>query len=299
MGINTAMARFMARARKLGTELGDVVTIGRQSLTVPEADLAAIARFLGIDEAAARTVARDHYAERLLTSVYGARSTCSIDVSAYEDADILHDLNLPIPATLAGRFDTLIDAGTIEHLFDQRTVLTSYMALVRQGGSIFLQTNANNLCGHGFYQLSPELLYRVFAPANGFEVREMILVETPLIFVERSRSQRAYRVVDPATVGKRVQLTGGRPTTIAVHARKTASVEPFTQPVIQSSYAVEEPRPAGTDPDTTRDGDRALGEAFHYLSPLEELRRRLAQARRHGLRNRRYYRPWRMDDAAT
>jgi len=297
VGINTAMARFMARARKLGTELGDVVTIGRQSLTVPEAELTRIGRFLGIDETAARTVARDHYAERLLTLVYGAHSTCSIDVSAYEDADVIHDMNTPIPATLAGRFDTLLDGGTLEHLFDQRTVLTSYMALVRPGGSIFIQTNANNLCGHGFYQLSPELLYRVFAPANGFEVQDMILIETPLISVERSRLQRAYHVVDPASVGKRVQLAGGRPTTIAVHARKTATIEPFTQPVIQSDYAATEPPVAGSDPRATRDGDRAPDEPFRYMSWLEELRRRRAQTRRHTLRNRRHFRPWHMEDA--
>ena len=39
------------------------------------------------------------------------------------------------------------------------------------GGSIFVNTPANNMMGHGFYQFSPELMYRIFAEANGFDPR--------------------------------------------------------------------------------------------------------------------------------
>ena len=31
-------------------------------------------------------------------------------------------------------------------------------------------TPANNFFGHGFYQFTPELFFRIFSAANGFEV---------------------------------------------------------------------------------------------------------------------------------
>jgi len=38
-----------------------------------------------------------------------------------------------------------------------------------------IHTPASNLCGHGFYQFSPELFYRALNATNGFEVERMIM----------------------------------------------------------------------------------------------------------------------------
>jgi len=48
----------------------------------------------------------------------GASKVSAMDVSEYEGADILHDLNVPAPANLHERFDLLIDGGTLEHVFN-------------------------------------------------------------------------------------------------------------------------------------------------------------------------------------
>jgi hypothetical protein len=83
------------------------------------------------------------------------------------------------------------------------------MAMVELQGHLVVITPCNDMRGHWFYQLAPELLWRVFAPENGFAVRRLWLHE------ERSRR---YEVRDPAVVGRRGDFKTTRPTTLFVVA---------------------------------------------------------------------------------
>jgi len=284
MGINTSFAHLLVQARLQGVEFMDTLTIGRQSLAVPRWELAHMATLLGVSSGGA--VAGDGFAERFVSDLLGARSVRSLDYSDYQQADIIHDLNQPLAPELHNSFDTLIDGGTMEHIFDIRQVLANYMALVKTGGSIFILTTANNLCGHGFYQFSPELFYRVFGPANGFETREVVLIESPLLSVEKSRHNLYFHANNPAEVGKRIQLVNCRPTMIFVHARKTAELPLFATPPLQSDYS-------DTKWDTKRVTDRDSAPddsgAFNFLPPWQEWRRHLRQKRKNSHRNKRFF----------
>lgn len=283
MGINTSFARLLVEARLQGTSFADTLTIGRQSLTVPRAELSRMASRLGLD--AGGSLERDGYAEPFLTGMLGAQSVRSIDYSDYQQADIVHDLNQPLPREWHESFDTLIDGGSIEHIFDIRQVLSNYMTLVRTGGSIFILTTANNLCGHGFYQFSPEFFYRVFNRSNGFETRDVVLIESPLLSVEKSRHNRYFHANNPSQVGKRIQLVNCRPTMIFVHARKLTAQTPFATPPLQSDYRdTKWDRKRETDVDAgAPDGE------FSYLSLWQELGRRLRQKRKNSHRNKRFF----------
>jgi hypothetical protein len=288
MGINTSFAHLLVEARLQGVEFSDTLTIGRQSLTVPHKELSRMAARLGV-AADATHCTGDGFAEGFLTGLLGARSVRSLDYSDYQQAEIVHDLNQPLPPELHNVFDALIDGGSIEHIFDIRQVLSNYMALVKTGGSVFILTTANNLCGHGFYQFSPEFFYRVFDPANGFETREVVLIESPLLSVEKSRHSRYFHANNPAAIGKRIQLVNCRPTMIFVHARKVAEQPPFSSPPLQSDYSDikwDQKRlstPAGCG------AGAAPGEPFRFLSPWQELQRRLRQKRKNSHRNRRFF----------
>ena len=84
--------------------------------------------------------------------------------------------------------------------------------------------------GHGFWQFSPELLFRVFSPANGYEVKIVLLHEVV--------SQRAWYVVsDPDQVHQRVTLCNSNPTYILTIAKRIAKCEIFSQPPLQSDYS--------------------------------------------------------------
>jgi hypothetical protein len=292
MGIATPFARMLVEARGAGADFRRTLTIGRQSLGVPAGELQELLAGLGIAADAAREIARDPFAEPFLRRALGSERVESLDHSAYQGATILHDLNRPIPADWHGRYDALVDGGAIEHIFDVRQVLVNYMQLVRVGGHVFIAAPANNLFGHGFYQFSSDLFYRVFDAANGFTLRRMTVTEAPLSSVEASRHWRLYETRDPAEAGKRVRLVGRRPLLLNVHAERVADCVPFAQPPIQSSFEKSWGRRAEPAAGDGREPDAApASDGFRYVGVFEELRRRVQDRRLRSLRNRRFFRP--------
>ena len=161
-----------------------------------------------------------------------------LDASAHEGASLIHDMNQPVAADLWGRFDAVVDGGSLEHIFNFPVAVANLMRLTKVGGSVFLSMPANNLCGHGFYQFSPELMFRVFSPANGFALGEVQFVEAEFPAVELTRSRKSFQVIDPAKIGCRVMLTTRRPVVMLVEATKTADVVPFAAAPQQSDYVV-------------------------------------------------------------
>src|SRR5204863_4169092 len=106
------------------------------------------------------------------------------------------------------------------------------MEMVSLGGHLLIVTPANNYFGHGFYQFSPELFYRVLSEQNGFEVVRMTCFgsdpESPW-----------YEVKDPRVVRKRVTLFNSVPTSLAICARRTRLTSIFSEPPQQSDYSAE------------------------------------------------------------
>jgi hypothetical protein len=161
---------------------------------------------------------------------FGAIELVSVDASAYEDASRLHDMNEEIPDDLADRFSVVFDAGTLEHIFDFPTAIRNCMRMVREGGHLLIVTPTNNEAGHGFYQFSPELFYRILAPAYGFWVEQMLLRE------KGARRASWYDALDPDTVGARAQYRSRSVTYLYLRARRIGSVPEFDPAPQQSDY---------------------------------------------------------------
>ncbi len=160
----------------------------------------------------------------------GSTDISAIDASGFEGADIIHDLNRPIPGDLCGVFDTIFDGGTIEHIFDFPSVVRNVRALLAPGGVFISVSGANNQLGHGLYQFSPELMWRTFGSENGFSVEAMYLMPqggVPLL----------EEAPDPRVVGHRIE-TGctASPTYICLVARRTEG-DDGELTVYQSDYA--------------------------------------------------------------
>jgi len=159
-----------------------------------------------------------------------------MDYSPYEGANIVHDLNQPVPENLHSRFDAVIEAGSLEHIFNFPAAIANLMKMVKVGGSIFIAVPANNLCGHGFYQFSPEIMFRIFTQENGFEVKEVALYEDLYPSTHMTSSQSVYKVTDPEKVRIRVGLISKRPVTMMVEAKRIEEIDPFINPPMQSDY---------------------------------------------------------------
>lgn len=91
------------------------------------------------------------------------------DIDKFEDDApcILHDLNAPIHSELEGRFNFIVDGGTMEHIFDVRQVMENIVRMCRESGWVVHLTPSSNYVDHGFYSFSPCFFYD-FYQANGF-----------------------------------------------------------------------------------------------------------------------------------
>jgi SAM-dependent methyltransferase len=231
MGLDINSVHFLLAARRRGADLGDVLMIGRQDLNVYPAKMRRILAAARLsDELFAPAATDTGFAEPVFKAL-GARSVASLDASAFEGAEYVHDLNQPVGDQLRQKFDLVFDGGTLEHVFNFPVALQNCMEMVREGGRFVTHTVANNWCGHGFYQFSPELFFNVLSEANGFEVERMVVhVVGPY--------SRWYEVANPQEIRSRVELFNRFPLQLLVQARRKKIVPLFAQTPQQGDYTV-------------------------------------------------------------
>jgi hypothetical protein len=196
------------------------------------------------------------YADGFL-KVIGAKELVSVDCSDFEGATLLHDLNRPFPDSLLGWFDVVFDGGTLEHIFNYPEAVSRCLDLLKVGGHFIIITPASGQMGHGFYQFSPELFFRLFSPERGFALRKIIAFDCVKI------NSPFYEVKDPATTGERTCSGGNKIILLAILAQKTARTPLQLAPPQQSDYVTIWDKHRNTMGQT--DGAKPLG-------PLRRLR---------------------------
>jgi hypothetical protein len=239
MAITNNDAKMFWEAYLRGVSFHDTVTVGHLRLFLHPAEMRFFQKAHHVKFPDAKMLTNYEfgaYSDEFLREVLGVHSLTILDYSSYEGASLLHDLNQPVPENLWGAFDAVIDAGTLEHVFNFPVAIANLMKMVKVGGSIFVTTVANNLCGHGFYQFSPELMYRIFSRDNGFQLQHVKLFEAKYPMIELTPNRKVYEVADPAQVQSRVGLVSRRPIMMMVEAKKREDCPLFVHPVLQSDY---------------------------------------------------------------
>jgi hypothetical protein len=272
MGLLYHQAQLLCEASRRGASFDRTLSIGHLQMFVHPAELETLKSTYPIQTPPAEGGPLDYrfgsYSDDFFRDFLAAKSLEVLDASGYEGANLIHDLNQPIPAEFWGRFDSIVDGGSLEHVFNFPVAVANLMRMTKVGGRIFLSTPANNLCGHGFYQFSPELMFRIFSPTNGFTIDEVRFVEAEFPGVELTPSRRSFRVVDPAQINSRVMLTSRRPVLMLVEATKTADAIPFAKAPQQSDYVA------------------AWNEASSVRQTVPSARKRLAARLPKAIRNR-------------
>jgi hypothetical protein len=230
MGFEGNAIKFLLSAKKENILFGKTLTLGRQSYQLAASDFFNIlSRFSIPKEKAIAILEKDTVYADLFLKEIGASEVHSIDASAYEQASVIHDLNLPIPDNLKEQYDTVIDAGTLEHIFNFPTAIKNCMEMLKVNGHFIGITITNNFSGHGFYQFSPELFFRIFSEENGFETKKIFLaVNEP--------GNHWYEIPDPKTIKKRVLFENSKQSFLLILARKTATSNIFQHTPQQSDY---------------------------------------------------------------
>jgi hypothetical protein len=232
MGLDVNSTKFLLHARSRGVDFGATATIGRQGMFLTASALGANLRAYGEpfrDEQAAALIREGGgFAEHFLRAI-GAREIRSFDASHYENATDVADFNRPIAEKYKERFSVVFDGGSLEHIFNFPTAIANCMEMVAVGGYCLSTSPANNFLGHGFFQFSPELPFRIFTAENGFRVDQVLMYED-------IPNAEWFAVRDPALLQRRVTLVNSQPTYIAVIAQRIARVPLFARPPQQSDY---------------------------------------------------------------
>jgi SAM-dependent methyltransferase len=167
-------------------------------------------------------------AQTVLT-LLGADSLFAADISSYQNADFIIDLNKEIDPQYEQRFDVVFDIGTLEHIFDVPTALKNITKMLKPGGRVILILPASNAIDHGFYSFSPTLLYDFFS-SNGFEDFSCYLLEgNPL------NCLRKGKVWKYTGLGNEYPLISSKGVEIYFSATKRDAPKEFEIP-IQSVY---------------------------------------------------------------
>ncbi|HVJ87276.1 MAG TPA: class I SAM-dependent methyltransferase [Caulifigura sp.] len=189
MGLARAAINLLLNESRKRPFTGRVVTLGTQHVYATADEVRAMAHeTAGVTLSPdgfephqnAGLAARGFVSDRSLLKGLGFSEVLRVDVSGYEHCDELLDLNSPeTPEHLRGRFDVVLDSGTIEHVFDLPAALRHCARLVKPGGRVIHLTPSSNCVEHGFYSVSPTLFHD-FYKANGFDVADIFLCRTPL-----------------------------------------------------------------------------------------------------------------------
>jgi len=234
LGLINYQVKLLLDAYRAGTRMDRVLMIGRQSLFLHPSELRELRKTC---PQALPNYQWGEYADRFFKECLKVAEVNTLDYSAYEGADLLHDLNQPIRDHLQGKFDVVVEAGSLEHVFNFPIAIANLMRMTRVGGMVSVSTPSNNLCGHGFYQFSPELIFRVFTPKNGFKLGPVFALKARYPGVELIPISDVFELMDPADAGARIGLVTKAPVLLLFHARKVADVPLFVEPPMQSDYA--------------------------------------------------------------
>lgn len=171
MGIDFTGCECIFKSLKYVKNKKELLTLGRQGIHIPPHT---INYFLEKNNFS-NLINKYHwgFCEQFFLDL-GFEHVDSIDNSPYEGANIIHNMNNPIPNN-SKKYDYILDAGTIEHIFNTPQVCENIINLLNIDGIFVSITPNNNLSGHGIYQFSPEFYLSAFSKKYGMEVLELYI----------------------------------------------------------------------------------------------------------------------------
>lgn len=225
MGIDNSAARMILLLKGTpGADFGDVLTFGHQRNYIGRS----LKKQIGREFNASLDSLNKPYADDFLT-VVGARNLSTLDVSDYEGATVIHDLNIAIPNSLREKYSVVLDIGTTEHVFNVFQAQQNMKDMCKVGGHVLAVSPANNYLGHGFYQFSPELFFRSFDEASGFELIDLFLIKKGIL------RDAWFRLNDPKNMRRRGNIQTPKRCYVAAIARKISTEGASVAPQ-QSDY---------------------------------------------------------------
>ena len=233
MGLDINSLNFLGFSKNQGVDFSKTLSVGRASVCMSDDEVKEFLTAFGRSDLTKDIpqLTQSKYFEEILSAVFGATKLDSIDASSYEGASIIHSLNEPLKTDK--RFTAIMDFGCLEHVFNFPVAIDNLINLCEVNGHILHYLPANNCCGHGFYQFSPELFFSLYTEKRGF-------ANTQVFFVEWQEDPSVwYEIKSPIELRKRVNIVNACEGYLLVKTTKLANaVSPLAEPPQQSDYLV-------------------------------------------------------------
>ncbi len=169
MGIYYRVGRLILQHHKKNQIKGHVLLIGRQSIffTYEEAKKMIVQEGLAvrenvpeeIDHNTIGTEQRNWITDRCFFNLFTDAKISALDVSNYEGAEIIQDLNAPLQDHLFGLFDFIFNGSCLDNLFDVGTAIKNISKLLSPGGTVFHMEHGSPV----------QSAYMMFSPAVFFD----------------------------------------------------------------------------------------------------------------------------------
>lgn len=187
MGLGPFEAAFLLAEHRYRPIRGNFLTISRQTVTLKPDEAYRLLTDNGIPIRSDAGVAiddrtRGHKTDEALIAddSFCAQFTDAklsvLDVSDYEQADIIHDMNDPIGDELENRFDFVMRGSCLDNIFDPVTAIRNLARLLKPGGRVFLYEWG--CFPTGYLGVTPDWFVDYFA-ANGFADCKAYLLRYP------------------------------------------------------------------------------------------------------------------------
>lgn len=171
--IGQTVARLLVRECAYKPMRGKVLTLGRQTIALTYREVMGLFHQEGYtpssevlegmemthDQKTRAGKGTDYIIDADFMRLLGAEELVAMDVSAYESADILHNLNEPVPSSLYDQFDFIIDGGVFDHLFNIRLAFENIVRMLKTGGRVFQANACSNLNGLAYVSFGANLFY--------------------------------------------------------------------------------------------------------------------------------------------
>jgi hypothetical protein len=178
MGIAPYVAEAVIREHKYRAIRGDVLLLGRQTMQFSPQHAADMIKAVGlvpaallddesvIDRRTWKAEGQRYISDDAFFRLLGVPTIRALDHSGYEGAEIIHDLNKPIPSHMENSADFILDGSTLDNLFSPSTAIQNVARMLRPGGR-FISVNAQSFHANAYTITSPYWFVDFFA-ANQF-----------------------------------------------------------------------------------------------------------------------------------
>ena len=166
VGIAPYVAEAIIREHKYRAIRGDVLLLGRQTMQFSPQHAADMIKAVGlvpavlsdddsvIDRRTWKAEGQRYIRDDAFFRLLGVPAISAVDHSRYEGAEIIHDLNKPIPSDMENSADFILDGSTLDNLFSPATAIQSVARMLRPGGR-FLSVNSQSFDSDSYSLTNP------------------------------------------------------------------------------------------------------------------------------------------------